>query len=571
MTQSLPTVGLLLALVSALGACGDDGGSGADPSEVLFDPGRIVEIDITLADSDWQALREQTRTIDALLGDDCQSEPFGSPFTYFEGDVTIDGELFAQVGVRKKGFFGSLSDIKPSLKIKLDEYVEGQELYGYERLTLNNNRQDPARIKQCLSYQLFAAAGVPAPRCNFARVTVNGEDLGLYANVETVKKRFLRRYYEDEDGMLFEGTLSDFREGWSGTLEPKTNELEPDFARPDELTAILASANDSELIEALEPVVDLDLFYSFWAMEAFVAHGDGYAGNTNNYFLYVDPDDQRIDFVPWGVDSTFNQFAVQGPGGAPAASVYVNGVLAKRLYQIPAGRARYFERLEELLEQVWDESALLAEIDRMESLIEAVAADDPLHAARILADDIDAVRDFVEERRDLFQAEIDVPPELDQPLRDQFCFRPLGTASGTFDTSYGSNADPNPFAAGSSTLAVTLDDEAQAIPGPFGSNAGENEDDASLATVTVIAQVDATLGAERYLVAAVSLSKTVFGPGTYDIEPLRGFLVDIVPNTGQFTVVGFLATGTITLTAAGLGDGDPVIGSFSAEVYASPF
>jgi hypothetical protein len=37
-------------------------------------------------------------------------------------------------------------------------------------MTLNNNKQDPSAIHQCLGYAVFADAGVPAPRCNFAHV-----------------------------------------------------------------------------------------------------------------------------------------------------------------------------------------------------------------------------------------------------------------------------------------------------------------------------------------------------------------------------------------------------------------
>ena len=39
---------------------------------------------------------------------------------------------------------------------------------------------------------MFEKAGLPAPRCNFARVSMNGEDLGIYVHVEPVKKAFLR-------------------------------------------------------------------------------------------------------------------------------------------------------------------------------------------------------------------------------------------------------------------------------------------------------------------------------------------------------------------------------------------
>ena len=77
--------------------------------------------------------------------------------------MTVDGRLLPNVAVRKKGFFGSLSETRPSLKVKFDEYVGGQQLNSLDRLTLNNNLQDPSELKQCLTYFLMRKAGVPAP------------------------------------------------------------------------------------------------------------------------------------------------------------------------------------------------------------------------------------------------------------------------------------------------------------------------------------------------------------------------------------------------------------------------
>src|SRR5688572_23132180 len=73
-----------------------------EQSAALFAPDRVLDIDIELAPADWDALRTQTRSILDILGSSCLSPP-ESPFTYFNGTVTIDGERFDHVGVRKKG------------------------------------------------------------------------------------------------------------------------------------------------------------------------------------------------------------------------------------------------------------------------------------------------------------------------------------------------------------------------------------------------------------------------------------------------------------------------------------
>ena len=69
-----------------------------------------------------------------------------------------------------------------------------------DRMTLNNSVQDPSMVNTCLAYEVFAAAGNPAPRCNFANVTVNGMELGLYVHVEELKKPFLARHFDSAAG-----------------------------------------------------------------------------------------------------------------------------------------------------------------------------------------------------------------------------------------------------------------------------------------------------------------------------------------------------------------------------------
>ena len=151
----------------------------------------MLDISIEIAGEDWDTLRHQTRTFEDVIAEIERyglSRPFADIYTWFGATVTVDGETHADVGVRKKGFLGSQSDTKPALKLRFDKYVDGQSLGGVmERMTLNNSIQDPSMVNTCLSYRVFAAADNPAPRCNFATVSVNGKDLGLYVHVEEMK------------------------------------------------------------------------------------------------------------------------------------------------------------------------------------------------------------------------------------------------------------------------------------------------------------------------------------------------------------------------------------------------
>jgi hypothetical protein len=87
----------------------------ADPTDVMFDPARVVEVDIRMPADDWDRLRAQERTLVSLLRGDCLARPFHNPFTWFSARVTIDGHVRENAGIRKKGFLGSLDTVKPAL------------------------------------------------------------------------------------------------------------------------------------------------------------------------------------------------------------------------------------------------------------------------------------------------------------------------------------------------------------------------------------------------------------------------------------------------------------------------
>ena len=401
-----------LVAVAAAAGCGLGGADDGDwqAAAPLFAPDHVLEVSIDLAPTDWDLLRAQTRTPEQLLSrPDCLGSPFPNPFTYFPATVTIDGEVLENVAVRKKGFIGSLSADKPSLKISVDEVEPGRTFHGLEKITLNNSVQDPAYVDQCIAYALFDRAGLPAPRCNFAHVTVNGQLLGTYVHVESVEDELLDHHFGSSSGNLYEGTLSDFLPAWSGTFEKKTNEAENDWSDIDGIITA-AAAPDAELLAALDAVIDLDGFIRFWALESLVRHWDGYAGNINNFWLYESGG--RLHFLPWGADQVLvDRNPVQGDD-APT-SVYATGYLAYRLYLHPEGRQRYLAATRELLDEVWDETWLLGEIDRMAALI------GPGIQSQEFGPTVMSRREFVMNRRAAVREELGA--EWPYELRAPFC------------------------------------------------------------------------------------------------------------------------------------------------------
>jgi len=444
-------------------------GGGLD-AEALLDGSRVVPVVITLPADHWEALRGETRGPAGVFG-------AGPPakFTWHRAAATIDGVAVADVGVRKKGFFGSVDSARPALIVDFNRFVPQDPVAGLGRLTLNNNKQDASCVAQFLAYRLFRKAGVPAPRVGFAAVTVNDEPLGVYSNVESIKKPFLARVFGSDDGGLYEGTVADLVPGSLGKLEIETHDrLQP---RLEELARLLA-ADGPLAVERVEALVDIDAFLSFQAVEALIGMWDGYSSNQNNFFVHVPAGSGRISFIPWGADSAFTPVPAFLPalGRGPAPAIYAQAALANRLAFAPGIIDRYRHRLEELLDTVWREDDLLAEVDRLESLLGPHRA--PPQAA--MAQPLDAVRAFIRRRRGELEAALEAwPPELPDTFRRPLTTTRVGRVSGTFATVPRAAADAE-SAAGEIALGLTLDEQPVAfapadvaayplpMPGPWG-------------------------------------------------------------------------------------------------------
>ena len=339
----------------------------------LFPHDQVLDVQITIDSKDWDSIRYQSRNFFEALNESRQHAPIDHPYTYVEASVLIDGVEFPQVGIRKKGFIGSQNSTRPSIKVKLNHVDKEGQIDGLTNLTFNNNQQDVSLISQFMGYGLFNAAGIPAPRCAYANVTVNGQDLGIYAHVERIHRPFLKREFGNDDGVLYEGTVVDFYPGWLGSFEHKLGSDEVGRKKIQKLIDVLNNPNDN--IESLiGELVDLESFYVFWAMEGLLGFWDGYSGNRNNFFIYLNPNTDKFHFIPWGADSMFERYSPIRDDRRDPVSVKTQGLISNRLYQLKSGRQRYQNALEEIMAQNWSGTALLAETKRIQALVKPYLA-----------------------------------------------------------------------------------------------------------------------------------------------------------------------------------------------------
>ncbi|MCY4567665.1 MAG: ankyrin repeat domain-containing protein, partial [Candidatus Poribacteria bacterium] len=213
----------------------------------------------------------------------------------------------------------------------------------------------------------------------------------------------------------------DFYEGWENSFEHKRGDDTRGRAHINALIDLLA---DPKATEAdIGELIDLESFYRFWATEGLVGFWDGYSGNKNNFFVYLNPDDNKFYFIPWGMDSIFTKMSkleFMNDRRAPI-SVKTQGLIAYKLYQFESGRKRYAEALTEILDNHWNAPELLATLDKVAVMVEPHL----VPAQRVIQEDwgrrggwgreskkptfaseLEEVRDFVRNRKSDLQAEI---------------------------------------------------------------------------------------------------------------------------------------------------------------------
>lgn len=266
----------------------------ADPREWVFEPGRIHDLWLALDDTAWGVLETSTT--------------FDHPGAY--GALGFAGGEFPVVQVELKGGYGSfradLDAEKVAFKIDLDR-VEDRRWHGLQKLTLNNMVQDPTFTHEVLTFELYRAAGLPAPRVGFARLHVDDVYFGLYALVEPVDGPFLDLWYADGSGHLLEAAYGpDFDVGEEGQFEydQGPDEAAGRAAIAEVANLLATSPWDDATFALLDERVDLEQVMLNMAIEAATWNWDGYTTENNSYW-YLDPTSGRFQLVPHGVDQTW--------------------------------------------------------------------------------------------------------------------------------------------------------------------------------------------------------------------------------------------------------------------------
>ena len=285
----------------------------------LFDDTKVHNIEITIAEKDWEDLLENA-----------------ADKTKYHCDISIDGEEVKDVSCSAKGnssllMVNDLYDVKRySLKIDFGRFVDDQKFHGLKKINLQNSFNDSTYLKDYLCYKMFNKAGVYGPLCSFSFVRVNDEDYGLFLAVEELDKNFLSRigwkdavlYKPDNDileadnedlhKIIVDGyQVIDYSEGAELSYRGEEIENYPDIFENNETKA--EDEDKLRVIRALKALCDnrdleeylyTDELFRYFALQSFVLNYDSYMGPMlHNYYLCENKG--KLAMFPWDYNTAF--------------------------------------------------------------------------------------------------------------------------------------------------------------------------------------------------------------------------------------------------------------------------
>jgi len=251
-------------------------------------------------------------------------EAFNNTDVEVPAQVVVDGKRFQDVGVHFRGnssYFMVSTGQKRSLNLSLDFVVDSQQLGGYRSFNLLNAANDPTFVRTVL-YSQIANRYLPAPKVNFVRVVINGENWGTYVSAQQFNKDFLRDVYATTSGARWHvpGSpgaragmeyLGDSIAPYKAKYEIKTKDAP---ARWNELITMFRVLNETpadKLEAALAPLLDIDETLRFLAVDNALVNSDGYWTRASDYNIYQDTAG-RFHVIPHDMNEAFG-----GEGGGP--------------------------------------------------------------------------------------------------------------------------------------------------------------------------------------------------------------------------------------------------------------
>jgi hypothetical protein len=305
--------------------------------------------------------------------------------------LEFEDKTWYHVGVRFKGN-SSLSGTwrsgiwKLPLRFDFDQFeddypeIENQRFYGFKKLSMSSNYRDDSFLREKIAADIFRDAGVPAAKTAFYRVYVDhgegSEYFGLYTMAEIPDDPILNKYFQNTDGNLYkpEGTGATFASFDEASFDKETNEDEADWSDVEALfDALHSSREDAAAWKAeLEKTLNVEGFLRWLAVNTLIQNWDTYGNMSHNYYLYNNPEDGLIHWIPWDNNEALkgsDSGGKQAPLSFSLAEVSKNWPLIRYLADDKEYWKKYVAFVKEAAEGAFEPEKIKAAYQKAHNLI----------------------------------------------------------------------------------------------------------------------------------------------------------------------------------------------------------
>jgi hypothetical protein len=235
--------------------------------------------------------------------------------TYYAATFACGDEAPINVGVRRRR---SGAGDKFGIKIDINWATAGQEWRTLKKLSLDVGAGAfaPADmgglVREYVAWRAHRLAGHRVSRSSMVHLFVNGNDMGVYSNIEDVDKRFLQSRLGDDSGWLYKisgGPDDGYR----------TNETVPNpYEAPWCIFENNPCPSPSDLETWLPEHLAIGQLLAVGGVNGIIGNADAPIAKRNNFYSYDYPG-LRFYF-PWDLDSAWNGDVPLFPAGGGSAA-----------------------------------------------------------------------------------------------------------------------------------------------------------------------------------------------------------------------------------------------------------
>ena len=351
---------------------------------IVFNDEDVLRIDIEISSDNWDAMQSDLESLIGYSGGgpggpsaDLSSNPI-----WVECSLKCNGLEWYHVGVRYKGN-SSLSSTYSSgnrklpFKVDFDEFegdypaITDQRFYGFKQLSLKNNYNDVALMREKVGADLFRAFGVASPHTAFCVLYIdNGSGsqyYGVYTLVEEVDDSMIGDQFSDGSGNLYkpDGDAAKFASGTydEDEMELKTNTDAGDYSDVKALYDIINSSdrvsNNETWMSELEKVFNVDAYLKYLAANTTIQNWDTYGIMTHNYYLYNNPENEKLTWIPWDNNEAFQSRSQGGTLSLSLSEVSSSWPLISYIIDQPEYEAIYKGYLYDFTNEVFKPSEMI--------------------------------------------------------------------------------------------------------------------------------------------------------------------------------------------------------------------